>query len=108
MKKSTRLTLIPAIILALFLQLSCASSGKTFREKRPNAISNYLAMQPNKALAIFRTSDNQYGYGFSNDYNTVEGARRRALRECQVRQQDYENLEEVCRIYMVNDEEVSE
>ena len=95
------------IIVFAFIITSCATTY-SFERERPDAMAEYLSKPSEKALAIFMISNNNYGYGYGDNYDTVEGAKERAMSECLMRQQEYDNVDQPCKIYMVNAQKVSE
>ena len=95
------------IIVFAFIITSCATTY-SFERERPDAMTEYLSKPSEKALAVFKISNNNYGYGYGDNYDTVQGAKKRAMSECLRRQQEYDRVDQPCTMYMVNNEKVSE
>lgn len=94
-------------LVSLFAIGGCATTYN-FERNRPDAMAEYLAKPAEKALATFRISGDNFGYGYGENYNTIEEAKKRAMDECRSRQREYDDVEEPCKIYMVNNEKVAE
>lgn len=93
-------------IVFLFSVSGCATTY-SFERENPDVMARYLSMPTEKALATFRISNSNYGYGYGENYATIEEAKKRAMDECQSRQQNHDDVEEPCVIYMVNNEKIT-
>lgn len=99
----------PYIISIIFLLvISGCATTYSFERENPDVMTRYLSMETEKALATFRISDNNFGYGYGENYETIEEAKSRAMEECLSRQQNHDDVEEPCKIYMVNNEKVAQ
>ena len=96
---------IKLIFISLVISISFWGCSPSFEKQFPDVFQEYRSLSQNKALAIAVDHTGGYVYGYSQGYDTIEEAKENALFQCEPRQKAYQ-IEEKCKIYMVNDKKV--
>lgn len=98
--------LLPLLFILFAFGVGSCATTYSFERENPDVMAQYISKPAEKALAVFRISGSNYGYGFGENYDTVDEAKERALEECRERQLQHDDVDDPCKIYMVNNEKV--